>query len=64
MSDGIRDLWPLLVFFAYLLVTCTLVVLASHRRHAIEMHDRVRRSKQMRTEYLRALEAKRALTVR
>ena len=59
--DVILSVWPVLLGLAYVLVTCTLSVLASHRRHMIDMHDRVRRSKQLRSDYLHAVEEKRAL---
>lgn len=44
--------WPLLLPLAYLLLTCVLNTLSSHIRNKIEVHDRIRESKQKRLNYL------------
>ena len=56
--EGGSILWLLLGFLAFLLVTCALKVLASQRYYAVEMHDRIRLSKQMRQRYLDAVQQK------
>ena len=50
-----ESVWPVLAFLGFTLVTTTLYVLASQRRHAIDIYDRVRASKAMRRQYLEAL---------
>ncbi len=45
----------LLGLLTYLLVTCTLTVMAAQRKHALDVHDRIRESKRLRQEYLEAV---------
>ena len=45
----------MLAILAYILVNCVLSVLAAQRRHALDVYDRVRASKKLRTEYLASL---------
>jgi hypothetical protein len=51
----IQPVWPVLALLAYILVNCVLAVLAAQRRHALDVYDRVRASKKLRTEYLTSL---------
>lgn len=53
-----QSIWPVLAFLAYMLVTCTLLVLAAQRRHALEIHNRIRESKRLREEYLTTVQNK------
>ena len=54
----VQPVWWVLALLAYVLVTCVLTVLAAQRRHAIDVYDRVRASKRLRTEYLASLAAR------
>ncbi len=47
-----------LALLGYLLITCILTILAAHRRNITDVHDRVRTSKRLRADYLRALAEK------
>jgi hypothetical protein len=48
--------WVILAGLAYLLVTCILMVLASARKRAIEIHDRVRECMELRRQYMTSVE--------
>ncbi len=54
-----KSAFPVLAVLAYILVSTTLNVLATQRRFAIDMHNRVREAKVMRRSYLRTLEERR-----
>ncbi len=43
--DALERVWPVLAGLAYLLVACSLSVLAAYRRAAIETHDRAREAR-------------------
>lgn len=55
---ALQTVWPILLLLAFLFCTCALSVLAAQRRHALEIHDRVRESKRLRSEYLAAVQAR------
>ena len=58
MPEFTQILVLVLAGLTYLLVTCVLTVMAAQRKHAIDVHDRVRESKRLRQEYLQALDKK------
>ncbi len=56
LTLALDNMLPLLCLglLGFALVTATLGILAAQRRHAIEIHERVRRSKELRQAYLKA----------
>lgn len=50
-----------LAFLTAVTVTQILLLLASMRKHQIEMHDLVRNSKRLRNEYIEAVTQRRAM---
>lgn len=53
--DILQSIWPILLALLYLLATSMLSVLASYRRHAIEVHNLLRESRRRRQAYLAGL---------
>jgi hypothetical protein len=53
----LQSLWPLLALLVYVMVTCMLSVLASAHHHEVARHDLVKRARERRLEYLRAMAA-------
>ena len=49
---------PFLAVLMYVLVNAVLTVLASQRRHAIELHDRIREARLLRQGYIDSIEEK------
>lgn len=44
--------WPVLLILLYALATCMVRVLSTHRFYAVEIHDRVCESRNLRRQYL------------
>lgn len=53
-----QSIWPVVLGLVYLLFTCVLLILAAQHGRAIAIHDRIRESKALRRQYLRAVESK------
>lgn len=54
--EVLNDALPYLAALVYLLVNRVLVVLTTHRRQAIAVHDRVVQARALRQEYLITLQ--------
>lgn len=50
--DLLLEIWPVLVLMIGAMTLGILHVLASQRRNALEVHDRVRKSQEIRRQYL------------
>lgn len=50
--------WPVLAVVVYAMVTCMLRLLSTHHGRELDIHNRLRASKEMRRQYLKALEEK------
>ena len=51
-DDFLFSPWPALGGLIYLLVVCSLLVLAAHRKKVLDIHDRAIASRELRRKYL------------
>lgn len=56
--ESLQIAWPALAILSYVLVASVLHVLASHYRHAIQIHEHIRAVRRLRNEYLSDTAAK------
>lgn len=56
----LQPVWFVLVGLAYVLVASVLVVLASQRKQAIDVHDRAIAARAMRRQYMEQMESKKS----
>lgn len=58
--SALQSVWPILALLAYMLLYCTSKVLAAQRANQVDVHDRIRRAKELRREYHEAVRERQA----
>ena len=58
--ETFQCVWLVLAGLVYILFTCVLLILAAQHGRAIAIHDRIRESKNLRHQYLKAIAEKEA----
>ena len=54
--EVLKEAFPFLLIFAYILISCTLRVISSYLQNTIDIHTTVRESKLMRINYAKETE--------